>query len=161
MTSARDYSSFEFSPLLLPSDIGEDADASILRALGIYAQIKPEEFDTTTYDGLNDMLYDLSRTDTFKVSDVDESLILGVAGVEAPDTSKDYLFVEGIAVHRGARGMELGVFIVHNIVELARSHGKVALEGNVRPTMEPYYEKRGWQYVEDAKNPQRMRLEIN
>jgi GNAT superfamily N-acetyltransferase len=161
VTSPRDYSSFEFSPLLLPSDIDEGADASILRALGIYAQIKPEEFDATTYDGLNDMLYDLSRTDTFQVNEVDDPLILGVAGVEAPDASKDYLFVEGIAVHRGARGMELGVFIVDEIIKRAWDHDKVALEGNVRPSMEPYYEKRGWHYVEDAKNPQRMRLEID
>lgn len=160
MAHTYDFSSFEFSPLLLPSDIEESTSPSILRALGIYAQIKPLEFDTTTLDGLNDIADELNATNALKITEIDTPKILGVANFQTPRPDTDYLFLEGIAVHLHARKMELGTFMVQHLVEIARDKGKVALEGNVRPSMEPYYEKRGWDYVKDSKNGLRMRLDI-
>lgn len=160
MTRKYSYESFEFSSLTLPSDVDEDTDISTLRSLSIYAQVKPEEFDATTISGFNEILDELKSAQTYKATEKKDSRVLGVASFQTPQHNTDYLFIEGIAVHKNSRGMELGVYIIDNIVEIALKHGKIAIEGNVRPTMEPYYEKRGWDYVDDANNSLRMRYDI-
>lgn len=163
MTRHYNFDQFEFSELALPRNIDEDTDPSILRALSIYGQIKPDEFDASTIDGLNQINDELSGAGqrTFKSTERSSPLILGVANYDIPRGETDYAFIEGIAVHRNARGMGMGIYLINNLVELARADGLKAIEGNVRPSVEPFYEKLGFDYVEGSNNDVRMRLDIN
>jgi len=160
MAHAYNFENFEFSPLLLPPNIDEDTDAATLRALSIYAQIEPETFDPTTLDGLNEIVDQFTGQRAFKGTERDSPLILGVANYRLPGGDADYAFIEGIAVHRSARNIGMGIFIIGQLVEVARADGMAAIEGNARRGVEPYYEKLGFDYVGEDADGVRMRLNI-
>jgi len=160
MAHAYNFENFEFSPLLLPPNIDEDTDAATLRALSIYAQIKPETFDPTTFDGLNEIVDQFAGQRAFKGTERNSPLILGVANYRLPGGDADYAFIEGIAVHRSARKIGMGTFMITQLAEVARADDMAALALNTRRQVEPFYEKLGFDYVDEDADGVFMRLNI-